>query len=231
MPDTRSPTVAPPPTGTRCGLTAAPHPHRPPAQGREGQPEQREQGDEGADAQQVALVERDGAGRGGDPAREQAAAAGGERDAAGPHVQATHFRAGGGYRQPGQQGVHQLRRRPPAGLRLRGQQQPVRQHRDGDGAHVVRHDERAPAQRRLRPRRAHQLQGGPRRGAQPQVRQPARGRHEVDAVLPHLGPHPDAAHGLDHRLHGAGVGHRCQGVERLGGGVLVEHGSSAAGSG
>ena len=72
----------------------APHPHRPPAQGREQQREQGEQRDEGADAQQVALVERDGAGRGGDPAREEAAAPRGERDPARPHSRAAYGRAG-----------------------------------------------------------------------------------------------------------------------------------------
>ena len=45
----------------------------------------------------------------------------------------------------GEQAVHQLGRRAPGGAGVGGEQQPVGQHGDGDGAHVVRDDEAAPA--------------------------------------------------------------------------------------
>ena len=60
------------------------HAHRPPGGQGEQQREQGEYGGEGADPQQVALLERDRARGGGDPGGEQAAAAGAQDGAVGP---------------------------------------------------------------------------------------------------------------------------------------------------
>ena len=110
-----------------------------------------------------------------------------------------------------------------ADQRLRRGQQPVREHREGQGLDVVGDDEVAAVQGRVRLARPEQVQRRPGRRAEPQLRRVPGGVDQVDHVLPDLLRDVHRVHRRDQRPDVAGVGHRLEVVQRRGRPVRVQH--------